>query len=387
VDSKNIKDSYRRHLNPQYVAYLERNGLDKEIVAAEGSILRDSEGREFVDLVAGYGVHNFGHNPPPVVQALIDVLQNNSLVSRPFLNPDLAQAAEALCALSGMPDGRAFFCSTGAETVDTGIKLARISTRRPKIIAATGSFHGFTIGALSVSGINAQRAPFGPLMPGVEWVSFGDAEALEKAVDDQTAAVLLEPVQAEIGGISPPPGYLSAARRIASEAGALLIVDEVRTGFFRTGRLFACEHDDVTPDVLLLGKSLGSGLVPVAAVVSDSRLHVRADMTFSMSASSFAGNRLACAAARASIELARGPALAGLSQENASLAWGKLARMADQYPNVVDRITGKGLLIGLHFRNLQQAQTAVAEAIAQGVRGFSSAWRSAIPGACCSSQQ
>lgn len=361
------KKLYRRHLNPQYVSYLEKNGLDKHIVHASGSRLRVADGKEFIDLVAGYGVHNFGHNPPQVVRAIVEVLDGKNLLSRPFLNPDLAEAASALCFLVGKEDGRAFFCSTGAETVDTAIKLARLSTGRKKIVSAQQSFHGFTIGALSVSGIRSQRMPFEPLMPGVGWVPYGDIEALCTAIDADTAAVILEPVQAETGAIAPPPAYLSEAKKLASDAGALLICDEVRTGFGRTGTLFGYEHDDVSPDMVLLGKSLGSGIVPVAAVVSDGSLHARADMSFAMSASSFAGNRLATVAARATLELASDPEILHRSVQNGELAWDRLNLLADLYPNVVEKITGKGLLIGLHFRNIKYAQAVVTETIDRGV--------------------
>jgi putrescine aminotransferase len=181
-----------------------------------------------------------------------------------------------------------------SEAVESALKLSRLATRRIEIVAAKNSFHGFTLGALSISGVPSQSRPFQPLLPGVKHVPFVDSKALDSFVTENTAAVVLEPCQAEVGAENPPLGYLKKAREICDRYGALLIIDEVRTGMGRTGPLFAIENANIVPDILVLGKSLGGGIVPIGAVIARPHTWRRFGLSFSMSASSFAGNRLAC---------------------------------------------------------------------------------------------
>jgi len=223
--SESVLQAYRTHISSNYADFLERMDLACTVEEARGTIIRDSRGRSFIDFIAGYGVFNFGHNPSDVVRALCAELEAAPLWNRPFLQAPAARLAERLAALTGGALDRVLLCSTGAETVDSAIKLARLSTRRTEIVAAQGGFHGFTLGALSLCGIPIHARPYEPLLPDVTHVAFGDAQALAAAVSARTAAVVLEPVQAEIGAETPPAGYLAEARAICDAAGALLIVD------------------------------------------------------------------------------------------------------------------------------------------------------------------
>ena len=362
-----LLDVYKRHLNPNYADFAAQLGLATTIARAEGALLWDREGRSYIDFVAGYGVFNFGHNPPWLLDALHGELDQHPLWNRPFLSAPLAELAQALTRRVPRGLSRLFLCSSGAEAVESAIKLARLATRRQEIVSAEGSFHGFTLGALSVSGIPAQSRPFRPLLPQVRHVPYGDVEALSQAVTDQTAAVLLEPIQAEIGAATPPSGYLAAAREVCKSTGALLLVDEVRTGMGRTGPLFAVEAERITPDVLILGKSLAAGIVPIGAIVAQDDIWGRFGLSFSMTASSFAGNRLACVSALATLAAIDREAVLETSQRTADRLQTALARIAAQQPNAVKRLTGRGFLYGLHFADFRQAAQVVRQCIGQGL--------------------
>jgi putrescine aminotransferase len=364
-NSDELLKAYREHLNPNNADFLQRVGLDSTVAEAKGALVRDERGREFIDFLAGYGVFNLGHNPRRIVDALRDDLEKLPLWNRPFLSEPLANLATRLAALAPGDLNRVFMCSTGAEAVESAIKLARLATRRSGIVAAEGAFHGFTIGALSASGIPGQSRPFKPLLPGITHVPFGDVDALAEAVSSETAAVLLEPFQAEIGAATPPEGYLSAAREVCDRHGALLMIDEVRTGMGRTGPMFAVEHDGVVPDVLMLGKSLSGGIVPIGAIVARSEVWGRFGLSFSMSASSFAGNRLACVAALAALEVLEHENVLDAGRVAAEKLWKGLAELVADYPSHLTHLTGKGMLVGVHLPNVRVANDLVTQSIAK----------------------
>jgi putrescine aminotransferase len=365
--SDQLLETYREYLNANNATFLHRVGLDSTITEAKDALLRDDRGREFVDFVAGYGVFNLGHNPPQIIDALRRELDGFPLWNRPFLSEPLAHLAAKLVELTPGDLNRVFVCSTGAEAVESAIKLARLATRRSEIVAAEGGFHGFTLGALSVSGIPGQSRPFKPLLPGVRHVPFGDAEALEAAVSNDTAAVLLEPFQAEIGAATPSDGYLAAAREICDSMGALLIIDEVRTGMGRTGPLFAVERERVVPDVLVIGKSLSGGIVPIGAIIARSDAWGRFGLSFSMSASSFAGNRLACVSALAALTVLEDEKILEAGRTAAETLWAGLNELASDHSRLVTRLTGKGMLVGLHLQNNRVTDDVVTGAIARGL--------------------
>ncbi|EFC79316.1 acetylornithine transaminase [Parafrankia sp. EUN1f] len=223
-----------------------------------GAHVWDADGREYVDLIAGVAVSVLGHCHPAVRAAVVAQLDTLGHTSNLYVNTPQVLLAERLMELLGV-DGRAFFCNSGAEANETAIKISR-RTGRSEIIAAEGAFHGRTMGALSITGQPGKRAPFEPLLPGVRFVPYGDAQALAEAVSERTAAVFLEPTLGEGGVVAPPPGYLAAARAACDEHGALLVLDEVQSGIGRTGAWFAHQTAGVVPDVITLAKGLGGGL-------------------------------------------------------------------------------------------------------------------------------
>ena len=365
--SEALLQSYRSHLSANYAALLERLDLATTVAEARGAIIRDSRGRSFIDFVSGYGVFNFGHNPPEVIGALRRELDASPLWNRPFVQAPLARLAERLSALTEHVLDKVLPCSSGAEAVDSAVKLARMVTRRTEIVAAQGAFHGFTLGALSVSGIPVHSRAYAPLLPDVAHVPFGDAGALAARVSRKTAAVILEPIQAEVGAEDPPPGYLAEARAICDAADALLIVDEVRTGMGRTGSLFAIRDEGVMPDILLIGKSLTSGIDPIGAMLARGRLWQRLELSFSMAASSFSGNRLACVAALATLDLAERSDILSQSRESATVLRQGLDALPSRYPDILHRVSGRGLLIGLHFASPAIALDVIRASIQRGL--------------------
>ncbi len=316
------------------------------IVRGEGARLFDADGRVYIDCVGGQGAANLGHSHPAVVAAV--QAQAATLMSCPeiFYNDQRAAYLSELAAALPFP-ARIFLCNSGAEAVEAGLKFARLLSGRRKIVATMRGFHGRTMGALSATWEPKYREPFAPLVPEFVHVPFGEVEALAAAVGAETAAVILEPVQGE-GGVRPaPPGYLEAARRICDEHGALLLVDEVQTGFGRTGRLFAIEHSDVAPDALLLAKSIAAGL-PMGAVA----LHERhGPLPGGAHGSTFGGNPLLCAAARAALRACLEEDLPRQAAEKG--AW-LIERLRALRLPAAREVRGLGLLVGFELRTRVQ---------------------------------
>lgn len=316
------------------------------IVRGAGATLYDADGRAYLDCVAGQGAANLGHCHPAVVAAV--QAQAATLMSCPeiFHNDQRAAYLAALAAALPFP-ARIFLCNSGAEAVEAALKFARLLTGRPKVLATKRGFHGRTMGALSATWEPKYREPFEPLVPAFAHVPYGDPEELAEAVDDQTAAVLLEPVQGE-GGVRPAPaGYLDAARRICDDRGALLLVDEVQTGFGRTGRLFAVEHSGVAPDLLILAKSIAAGM-PMGAVAIHER---HGPLPGGAHGTTFGGNPMLCAAALAALRAYQEEDLPRQAAEKGAWLMGRLAEL--RLP-AVREVRGLGLLVGLELKTRVQ---------------------------------
>ncbi len=281
--------------------------LDVTIATADGAWATDVEGRRYLDMLAGYSALNFGHRNQTLVKAATDQLQRATLTSRAFRSDQLEPFAAALAQLCGKD--LVLPMNTGAEAVETGIKVARawgyrvkgIPEDRAKIVVAHNNFHGRTTTIVGFSSDEEARADFGPFAPGFTAVPFGDADAIEAAIDDDTAAVLLEPIQGEAGIIVPPEGYLARVREITRERGVLFIADEIQSGLGRTGTTFACDREGVEPDLFLLGKALGGGIVPVSAVVANE--DVLGVIEPGQHGSTFGGNPLAAAVGHAVVDM------------------------------------------------------------------------------------
>ena len=323
------------------------------IAEAEGAWVTDVDGRRYLDLLAAYSAINFGHRHPRLVAAAQRQLQRVTLVSRAFEHDQFGPFCAELAALAGME--MVLPMNTGAEAVETAIKTARkwgyevkgVPAGEAVIVAFEGNFHGRTTTIISFSTDEDSRASFGPYTPGFRVVPYGDLDALAAAVDDRVVGVLAEPIQGEAGVIVPPPGFLAGVRQICSARGALMIADEIQSGLGRTGTTFACEHDDVVPDMYLLGKALGGGIVPVSAVVSSSE--ILGVFRPGQHGSTFGGNPLACAVAREVIAML---ATGEVQERSAKLGAHMHDRLSALPESAVRDVRGRGLWAGVEFASL-----------------------------------
>ncbi len=343
--------NHKLYGNSGLASLLSLLGLDRKFVRAEGSYVWDDRGTRYVDFLAGYGAVSLGHNHPKILEALrkVDTLPNILQVSLPIMAGALARNLAAIA-----PGGlqRTFFSNSGTEAVECALKLARAATGRTEFVHAQNSFHGKSLGSLSVTGRAKYQKPFAPLVPGATAVPFNDVPALESALKGRKAAAfIVEPVQGE-GGINVPrAGYLAEARALCSRHGALLIVDEVQTGLGRTGRMFACQHDDVAPDILCLAKSLGGGIMPIGATMATDEVWQAGfggAAKSTLHTSTFGGNTWACAAGVAAIQVIVDERLAELAAARGAYLIEKLAVLREKH-EAVREVRGKGLMVGIEF--------------------------------------
>ena len=274
----------------------------------EGVYTYDTTGKRYLDCLGGYGIFNVGHRHPKVIAAVKAQLDQVCLHSQDLLNPWAGHLARQLASIAPGDLKYSFFCNSGSEAVEGAIKLARLYSKKTEIISTRNSYHGVSLGALSATGRDVFRKPFEPLLNGFVHVPFGDIKAMEAAITDQTAAVILEPIQGE-GGINVPyEGYLRKVRQLTKKRGVLLILDEVQTGMGRTGRMFACDHEGVVPDIICLAKALGGGVMPIGAFTATAQIWSAFSENPLLHSSTFGGNELACAAGLVCGKLRRTPA-------------------------------------------------------------------------------
>jgi putrescine aminotransferase len=253
-----------------------------------------------------------------------------------------------------------FFCNSGAEAIEGALKFARLATGKSHVITAQNAFHGKTLGALSASGREVYKTPFQPLVPGFTHVPFGDAQAMDDAVTDDTAAVLLEPIQGEAGVIVPPDGYLREVERICRARGVLFIADEIQTGIGRTGKTFAVEHEGVCPDMMCLAKALGGGVLPSGVIVGTAEIWKSLESNPLLHSSTFGGNPLACAAGVAALEVLTQENLPERAAMRGRQFMGELNAIQSDYPDAIADVRGKGLLIGVEFTDEDIAGLVIA---------------------------
>ncbi len=349
-DREAIVQLYRRHVNKGLAKLAELMGSPVE-VRSSGSLVFDEEGQMYLDC-GGYGVFIAGHCHPAVVEAVAAQLARHPLSTRVLLNPELALAAESLAAIT--PQGLDFVCfaNSGAEATEVGIKLARLNGKH-KLISMQNGYHGKTMGALSVTGRPKYQTPFYPLLPEVRFIPFGDPDALYQALaeDGEHSCVILEPVQAEGGVIIPPDGYLRAVEAACAEHGAFLILDEIQTGLGRLGSWWGADREGIVPDVLLVGKGLSGGVVPVAAAVATPSAYKPLNDDPTLHSSTFAGSPLAMAAARSVIDVIKRENLVARAHALGQKLTPALRQtLLDTCPTLMHEVRGVGLLIGIEFQ-------------------------------------
>jgi putrescine aminotransferase len=364
-DAAEVVDGYRRHVSAGRARLADLTGGLVEVSSA-GSTVTDAAGRTYLDC-GGYGVFLLGHRHPSVVSAVVEQVQRRPLSTRLMLDPTVARAAETLASVT--PDGLDYvhFVNSGTEATEAAIKLARAHGHRT-LVSATGGFHGKTTGALGLTASELYQAPFRPLLPDIHHVPFGDAAALgEILARTADACVVLEPVQGEGGVVLPPPGYLSEVARRCADAGAMLVLDEVQTGLGRLGSWWGADRDGVRPDVLLVGKGLSGGVVPVAAMVATARAYRPFGDDPFLHTSTFAGSPIAMAAATAAVATIRDEGLV----ERARVLGERLltdlrVALAPCGPLVRD-VRGAGLLLGIECDDPGTALDLVLDLLDRGV--------------------
>jgi len=340
---------FARYVNPQKVRVMRAAGLDIIEGERSGAWVTDVDGTRYLDCFTSAGSFNVGRRNPRVVaaaHAAIDHLDNGNFL---LCSDQKAQLAGRLAEITPGDLSCTMFGTGGGEAIDFAIKLARGASGRPKIISTINGYHGHTGFALSAGGRGAFREPFEPLMPEFEQIPFGDVAALEAAVDGETAAVLLEPIQGEGGIVVAPPGYLAAARAVCDRSGALLILDEIQTGLGRTGRLWASEHDGVVPDIMASAKSLGGSLVPISATVFTEDLREFLIPSPFIHLSTFGGSDLACAVALEVLAVIEETGLVEHAAAMGERLFAGLDRIAGAHPGVISEVRGRGLMAGIQY--------------------------------------
>ena len=328
------------------------NYHSREVVIehALGAKVYDPEGRAYYDMLSAYSALNFGHLHPEIAAAAMEQLQKVTLTSRAFHNAVLGDFYEQLCDLTGK--AMILPMNTGAEAVETALKTARrwgvevkgVANEQQEIIVCANNFHGRTIAIISFSTDPSARINYGPYTPGFKIIPYGDAAALEQAVTDRTVGFLVEPIQGEAGIIVPPEGYLRQVREICTRNNILMIADEVQTGFARTGRMFAYQYEQISPDILVMGKALGGGIMPVSAIAADAE--VLGVYTPGTHGSTFGGNPLACAVAIKAMEILVRDDYPQMAAEKGAYFMERLRQIKNPH---IKEIRGKGLLIGMEF--------------------------------------
>lgn len=355
------------YVNPYLAKLMNFAGFGVED-RAEGCYLYDAEGTRYLDCLGGYGVFSLGHRHPKVVEAVKAQLEKMPLSSKVFFGERQAELAERLAGLAPGDLKYTFFSNSGAESVEAALKFAKASTGRSKIVSTEGGYHGKTIGSLSTTGRSKYRDRFEPLMPGVEFIPYGDSEALRQAIDERTACFIVEAIQGEGGIIVPPDGYLCAARQRCTEVGALLVLDEVQTGLGRTGRWFGCDHDGVAPDIMTLAKCLGGGVMPIGATMfTQTVLESVYGQNPLLHTSTFGGNPLACAAGLATLNTIEEDGLVERSMELGKHMLGSLRQVQERQSDLIAEVRGRGLMIGVEFTMDEVGELVVAQMTKRGL--------------------
>ena len=360
-------ERYGEYINSWYMTYLMNMGIINTGYKAEGATITDSNGNKLIDCTSGYGIGNLGHNNPVIVDAIIDQLNRGEVNTRPYINKIQIELAELLKNIAPGELECSYLFNSGSEAIENAIKLVRLYKGGKKIISMKNSFHGYTLGALSASGVPAFKKSFEPLLPGFEQVEFGKIEDLHNIKENEIGAILIEPIQHDAGVKIPPLEYLKQVRKLCDEKNIILILDEVITGIGKTGYMFASEYFQIVPDILVIGKSLGAGLIPIGAIITKKNLWQRFGLSFPMSATSYGGNSLACRAAIETIKFLQKNKILESVRKKGLLLSGQLNELMNKYPDIILSTNGIGMMFGLEIINKKVASGIVRNMIKNNI--------------------
>jgi putrescine aminotransferase len=351
-------ENYGEYVNPAILSARKSVSSDFSFVEweDEGAVFRDTHGVEFIDCLGGFGVYMLGHRNPKVLEVVQAQLSRYALHSQELVEPLRGYLSKLVAMITPGDLQYSFICNGGAEAVEMALKLARLASGKTCFISTVNAFHGKSMGAVSATGKGVYRKPYLPLIPGFQHVEYADPDAMEKAirnlitVGETVAGVIVEPIQGEAGIIVPPPDYLPALREICDRYEVLLITDEIQTGMGRTGTLWAVEQVNVVPDILIMGKAFGGGVMPITGIAA--RKHLWDNMLenpWVLGSPTFGGNPLSCSAAIAAIKYTVEWDIPKVAGEKGDYILNKLNTLKEQYPSVLKDVRGKGLLIGMEF--------------------------------------
>ncbi len=374
---KVIKESvefWNEHVNAGFLQYRKSVSTDYTAVEweDEGAVFRDVNGKEFIDMLGGFGIYVVGHRHPKVLKAVTDQLQKQAIHSQELIDPLRTYLAKLVSQITPGDLNFSFFSNSGTESVEGCLKMAMLTTGRRKLVGTIGAFHGKTLGALGGTSKAFFREQFLPLLNWMH-VPFGDVDSLAMVLKsgdftgDRVAAVVIEPIQGEGGIVVAPPGYLQAARDLCDQYGAMLIFDEVQSGMGRTGKMCACDHDGVTPDLMALGKGFGGGVMPIGAVVGTQKTWQKFIDNPFLHTTTFGGNPLACAAAIATIHVLLEEDLLQAAAEKGEYLLKHINALAARYPKVLKLARGRGLMLGMEFMDNDLGYKVATELFARQI--------------------
>ncbi|WP_110953117.1 aspartate aminotransferase family protein [Anaerosinus massiliensis] len=358
---------YEENVNPAIAKLFKIMGLATIECYSKGIYVFDTKGNRYIDCLGGYGVFSLGHRNEAIIEAVKRQLDYIPLSSKIFLNDKLAELSSLLAEI--LPKGLkySFFVNSGTEAVEGALKLARLHTEKTKIISMRNAFHGKTFGSLTATGRDLFRDPFKPLLPDFVHVDFGDIAAAEREIDHNTAAIIIEPIQGEGGIIVPPQEYIPALRNLCDEKNILLICDEIQTGLGRTGQMFAVDAHQVIPDIMIVAKALGGGVMPIGAFCAKEEIWSKYIESPFLHTSTFGGNQLACVAAIETIKILKKEYFTYEVAEKGAYFMRKLNTLKEEYPKVIQEVRGRGLMIGIEMTEEGLGGFIMAECIKQHI--------------------
>lgn len=352
---------FNNYVSPGWLKYRKSVSTNEAVVEWKdyGAFCSGIYGEEFIDCLGGFGIFTCGHRNEEIIDVVKAQLDHQALHSQELLDPLRGYLAKAVSDITPGDLQYCFFTNGGAEAVEMALKLARIATGGRWYISTVGAFHGKSMGAVSMGGKGTYREPYAPMVQQVQHVEYGIAEDIRKAiknlqaVGEKVAAVILEPIQGEGGVIIPPKGYLKEVRKICDETGVALIFDEIQTGMGRTGTMWRCEAEGVTPDIMTFGKAFGGGIMPITGIICRPHMWTEEliDNPWLLGSPTFGGNPLACSAAIATIDYMLKNDIPGQCKEKGDYLIAGLNKLWDKYPEVIDEVRGVGLMIAVEFCN------------------------------------
>lgn len=357
---------FDNYVSPGWLKYRKSVSSDSEGGAVlewddEGAYCYGLDGKRFIDCLGGFGIYTCGHRNPEIMDVVRAQLDHQALHSQELLDPLRGYLAKAVADITPGDLQQCFFTNGGAEAVEMALKLARIATGGRWYISAVGAFHGKSMGAISMGGKGTYRIPYTPMVQQVQHVQYGNAEDVEKAiknlqaVGEKVAGVILEPIQGEAGVIIPPEGYLAKVRSICDETGVALIFDEIQTGMGRTGTMWRCEAEGVTPDIMTFGKAFGGGILPITGIICKPSMWTEEliDNPWLLGSPTFGGNPVCCAAAIATIDYMLKNDIPGVCKKKGEVLKAGLQSLAEKYPEIIYEVRGTGLMLAVEFKTCE----------------------------------